>query len=301
MLTVITFSIFVSVGLLAGSLLFLLLSRDKTVQEKVARLMPQEYVRPELLSAPKKWQLMLSNMGRRLRVKPTELLNYRQKTVAAGFKSQSVYIFLGSKIFLAFTLPALYLMLIALPQAKLRSLDLLLAAAFTMGGFLAPSLWLDRRSTFRKEEIFHSLPDVLDLLTVCVEAGLSLDAALVRATETFQKKKDPLILEMTTTTLEIRAGKPRAEALKALAERTMVEDLKSLVMMLVQTEKFGTSLGRTLRTFSDSLRVKRRQLAEEKAAKTGIKMLFPLTFCIFPSLLVVMLVPAFFRIYGIFK
>ncbi len=101
--------------------------------------------------------------------------------------------------------------------------------------------------------------------------------------------------------MEIRAGKLRSEALRGLAERTMVDDIKAFVSMLVQTEKFGTSLGKTLRTYSDSLRMKRRQLAEERAAKTAIKMLFPLTFCIFPALLVVMLVPAFFSIFSMFN
>ena len=150
-------------------------------------------------------------------------------------------------------------------------------------------------------EIFHALPDLLDLLTVCVEAGLSLDAALVKATENYDDRKNPLIKEISTVTLEVRAGKARSEALKGLAERTMVEDIKSFVSMLVQTEKFGTSLGKTLRTYSDSLRMKRKQLAEERAAKTAAKMLIPLTFCVFPALLVVMLTPAFFKIYAMFR
>ena len=129
------------------------------------------------------------------------------------------------------------------------------------------------------------MPDVLDLLTVCVEAGLSLDAGFIKTVDNFQKKRDPLIQEINTVTLEVRAGKP-VRCLKSLAERTMVDDIKSFVAMLVQTEKFGTSLGKTLRTYSESLRTKRKQLAEERAAKTAIKMLFPLTFFVFPAILV---------------
>ena len=169
---------------------------------------------------------------------------------------------------------------------------------FAVIGFLLPTFWLRRRVERRKTEIFHMLPDVLDLLTVSVEAGLNLDAALIKTTENIEHKGNPLIEEIQTVILQIRAGTPRAEALKSLASRTMVEDISSFVAMLVQTEKFGTSLGKTLRIYSDSLRMKRKQLAEEAAAKTSIKMLFPLTIFIFPSLLVVMLVPAFFKIIG---
>ena len=301
MLTLITVSIFASVALLSGAILYPLLSRRDAVRERVARLIQQEKEQPVLVPTRNKWQIFLADMGGKLRMKPADLRSYREMITASGFRSESVYIFLGSKLFLATTLPAAYLFLFALPHGKLTSsISILVAVALAISGYLLPTFWLSHQAEKRKTEIFHSLPDVLDLLTVCVEAGLSLDAALIKTAENYQHRHDPLIKEINTVTLEIRAGKARSEALRGLAERTMVEDIKSFVSMLVQTEKFGTSLGKTLRTYSDSLRMKRKQLAEERAAKTAVKMLIPLTFCVFPALLVVMLVPAFFKIYAMF-
>lgn len=301
MLTLITVSIFVSVALLIGALLYPLLSRQDAVRDRVARLMPQQSEQAVLVPTRNKWQIFLADMGGKLRVKPTELRAYREMITSSGFRTESVYIFLGSKLLLTAALPATYMFLYALPHGKVVSNNtILVMVACAISGYLLPTFWLSRRAENRKTEIFHALPDVLDLLTVCVEAGLSLDAALIKTAENIQQKDNPLIKEINTVTMEVRAGKARSEALKALAERTMVDDIKSFVSMLVQTEKFGTSLGKTLRTYSDSLRMKRKQLAEERAAKTSVKMLIPLTFCVFPALLVVMLVPAFFKIYAMF-
>lgn len=302
MLTLITVSIFASVALLSGAILYPVLSRRDAVRERVARLMPQQPEQAMLVPVRNKWQLFLADMGGKLKTKPADLRIYREMITSSGFRAENVYIFLGSKLVLAAILPAAYLVLYALPHGKMaNNSSMLVTVAFAISGYLLPTFWLSRRAENRKTEIFHALPDVLDLLTVCVEAGLSLDAALIKTIENFQNRNNPLIQEINTVTLEIRAGRARAEALKGLAERTMVEDIKSFVSMLVQTEKFGTSLGKTLRIYSDSLRMKRKQLAEERAAKTAVKMLLPLTFCIFPALLVVMLAPAFFKIYSMFN
>lgn len=302
MLTLITVSIFASVALLTGALLYPLLSRQDAVRERVAKLIQPEKEQAVLVPVRKKWQIFCADLGSKLRVNAADLNTYREMVTSSGFRRESVFVFLGCKLFLAMALPAAYLILLALPHGKLTSgTSILIAMALAISGYLLPTFWLSRRAENRKTEIFHSLPDVLDLLTVCVEAGLSLDAALIKTAENFQHKDDPLIKEINTVTMEVRAGKARSEALRGLAERTMVDDIKSFVTMLVQTEKFGTSLGKTLRTYSDSLRMKRKQLAEEKAAKTAVKMLIPLTFCVFPALLVVMLAPAFFKIYAMFK
>lgn len=302
MLTLIIVSIFASVALLSGAVLYPFLSKRDVVRERVAKLMSVEEEQPKLVRTPNKWQRLLSEMGGMLRMKPAVLRTYREMITASGFRSDSVYIFLGCKLLLAAALPAICLTLFALPQGKITSsMSMLMVVACAIGGYILPTFWLRRQAEHRKMEIFHTLPDVLDLLTICVEAGLSLNAALIKTTENFEHKNNPLIKEINTVTQEIRFGKPRAEALKGLAERTMVDDLKAFVTMLVQTEKFGTSLGRTLRTYSDSLRMKRRQLAEERAAKTAIKMLFPLTIFIFPALLVVMLLPALFKMAAMFS
>lgn len=302
MLTLTIISIFAGTALLTGALLYPLMSRRDAVRDRVARLMPQQSEQLELVPTRNKWQIFLADIGGKLQTKPADLRTYREMITSSGFKTESVYIFLGSKLLLAAALPAIYLTLFALPHGKMASSSsILVTVACAISGYLLPTFWLSRRAENRKIEIFHALPDVIDLLTVCVEAGLSLDAALVKTTDNFQHKNNPLIKEINKVTLEIRAGKARSEALKGLAERTMVDDIKAFVSMLVQTEKFGTSLGKTLRVYSDSLRMKRKQLAEERAAKTSVKMLLPLTFCVFPALLVVMLVPAFFKIYAMFN
>ena len=301
MLTLIIVSIFASVALISGAVLYPLLSRRDIVRERVAKLMSYEEEQPKLVPEPTKWQRLLSKMGGKLRMNPADLSTYRGMLTASGFRSDSVYIFLGCKLLLAAALPAGYLVLFALPQGKVTGSSLTVAVAFAISGYLLPTFWLRRRAELRKIEIFHSLPDILDLLTISVEAGLSLNAALIKTADNYQDENNPLIKEINTVTQEIRVGKPRAEALKSLAERTMVDDIKAFVAMLVQTEKFGTSLGRTLRTYSDSLRMKRKQLAEERAAKTSTKMLVPLILFVFPALMVVILGPAFFKISVMFK
>lgn len=299
-ITIIMIVIFLSVTALTSALLYPYLSRREAVKERVARLV-QEEEKPELVPVRSKTQLMLAELGGKVRIKAGDLRTYRNLITSAGFRRESVYIFMGSKLFLAIALPAAYLTLYALPHGRAGRIPMLISLGLAITGYLLPTFWLTRRSEARKTEIFHALPDVLDLLTVCVEAGLSLDAALVRTADNFQDKNNPLIKEINTVTLEVRAGRPRFVALRGMAERTTVEDINAFVSMMVQTEKFGTSMGKTLRSYSDSLRTKRKQLAEERAAKTGVKMLIPLTFCVFPGLMVVMLAPAFFRIHSMFK
>jgi len=161
-----------------------------------------------------------------------------------------------------------------------------------MIGFLLPGVVLGRLIERRRQAISNGLPDVLDLLIVCLEAGCSLDQAIVRATEELSLAHPALSDELKMLTTETRAGKPRIEAFKNLEARTKNEDVKSLVAMLVQTDRFGTSVSQALRTFAEVSRTKRRQRAEERAAKIGVKMVFPLVLCLFPALYVVTLGPA---------
>jgi tight adherence protein C len=148
--------------------------------------------------------------------------------------------------------------------------------------------------------MFVGLPDGLDMLVVCVEAGMGLDAAINRVGEEMKASNKVLSDELKLVTLELRAGKHRQEALRNLAQRTDLEDLSSLVSLLVQTDKFGTSIAQALRVYSDSMRTKRYQRAEEIAAKIAVKLTFPLILFIFPSLFVVILGPAMIRIYRTF-
>ena len=173
---------------------------------------------------------------------------------------------------------------------------LLVAAA---AGYYLPNQLLRVRVKQRQREIFESFPDALDLMTVCVEAGLAIDAALGRVAQEISLRSAVLSEELKLVTLELRAGNPKDRALRNLALRTGVDDVDALVAMLIQAERFGTSVADSLRVQSETLRTKRRQRAEEAAAKIALKLLFPLIFFIFPSLLVVLMGPAFIQIYRV--
>jgi tight adherence protein C len=163
-------------------------------------------------------------------------------------------------------------------------------------GFMAPDFWLTAASKRRRERIRRSIPDAVDLLVICVDAGLGLDQALLRVGEELDISHPEINQEFNRINLEQRAGTPRIEAWKGLAERTRIEEFSAFVTMLTQTDRFGTPILKALVTFSEDLRLKRRQHAEEAAAKTKIKILFPLVLCIFPCIFIVLLAPAILSI-----
>lgn len=295
MLTLTIISVFLFTAVSCGGILYFVLNRRTPLQERLERMMPKQAVQDtELLVGRKtRLQAFLDRVGGYARPTGKDKAKYTSYLVAAGFRKESLPIFMGSKLALTLALPILFLLLYALPKGvMLHSQMLMYALILAIAGFLAPSLWLQHRVSKRCTEIFHSLPDVLDLLTVCVEAGIGIDAALIKTSEAPQFNGNPLAEELKIAGMETRAGKHRAEALKSMADRTMVDDLKSFVTMLTQSERFGTSLAQALRVHSDALRTKRRQLAEEAAAKTSIKMLFPLVIFVFPALMVIMIGPA---------
>jgi tight adherence protein C len=168
-------------------------------------------------------------------------------------------------------------------------------------GYLIPDFWLGRQIKKRQAKIRRGLPDVLDLLVICIEAGLSMDQATKRTTEELMRAQPAICDELNIVVLEQRAGRPRSECWKHLAERTDVDVLRNLVTVLVQSEQFGTSIAKTLRVHSDTLRTQRIQKVEEMAAKTTVKMVFPLVLFIFPSLFLVVLGPAMITMGDSFK
>lgn len=174
---------------------------------------------------------------------------------------------------------------------------LIFAVIFALIAFYVPNLWLGRVMNARRREIQNGLPDAIDLLIVCIESGSGLDQALNRVAEELVLPYPALARELEMISSETRAGKPRIEAFKNFALRTKVDDVRSLVAMLVQTDRFGTSLGLALRTHAETSRTKRRQRAEEKAAKLGVKLLFPLIFCLFPAFYLVVLGPSMLQIF----
>ena len=174
----------------------------------------------------------------------------------------------------------------------------LIAAAI---GYLLPGMLLSRKIEQRQREIREGLPDALDLFIVCVEAGCGLDQAIVKASDELGLTYPALAHELRAITTEIRAGKPRIEAFRNFAARTKVDDVQSLVALLVQTDKFGTSLAQALRTHADTSRTKRRQNAEERAGKLGVKLVFPLVLFLFPALYIVILGPAVITFLRVFR
>ena len=177
---------------------------------------------------------------------------------------------------------------------------LLIAGFLAVLGYLAPGLVLSRKIEGRKRELQNGLPDALDLLIVCVESGSSLDQAVLKTAQELGVSYPQLADEFETLNIEVRAGKPRIEAFRNLASRTGLDDMRSLVAMLVQTDRFGTSVAQALRTHAVTLRAKRRQRAEEKAAKIGVKMVFPLVFFLFPAFYAVTLGPAVIQFSRVF-
>lgn len=229
----------------------------------------------------------LKRLGNAVPHSPNEMGKLQLRLVRAGFRSHdAVIVFFGVRIGVALLLFGVF----GSPLLMRPNLGYALAAAGV--GYLLPSMALGRLERRRQHRIRMGLPDALDLLVVSVEAGLGLDQAIQRVGEEIAFAHRELSDELRLVNLELRAGKGRTDALRALAERTGVDDLSSLVAMLVQTDRFGTSVAQSLRVHADTMRTKRRQRAEEAAAKTGVKMVFPLVFCIFPAIWVVTIGPA---------
>ena len=215
-----------------------------------------------------------------------------QSLQMAGYRGESaVKMFYGSKV-----LTPLLLCVLVLVTGLGKYAGFFVYIIALGVGFLAPDFWLGRQITNRQSKIRRGLPDVLDLLVICIEEGLSLDQGTARTAQELKLAQPELCDELGIVVLEQRAGRPRGEAWKHLAERTGVDSVRNLVSMLIQADQFGTSIAKTLRIHSDTLRTQRVQAVEEAAARTTIKLLFPLVLFIFPSLFVVTLGPAFISI-----
>ena len=224
----------------------------------------------------------------------------KQRLALAGYYHESAFfIYWGARLLLVIGLPLAALLVLPAPEQMWVHpgwIVLLMAGL----GFVGPDLFLRRKRKRRQDQIFRSLPDALDLLVVCLEAGLGLDAALHKVSEEFGLSNPELCDELRLTCAAIRLGKPRNEALHDLGERTGVVDLKALSAVLIQSDRFGTSSAEALRVHAQDMRTRRRQRAEEMAAKTTVKLIFPLVGFIFPSIFVVLGGPAVIRIMDTF-
>jgi len=247
------------------------------------------------------FEKMVRTFGDRVtRADDTKRKSVRLQLLRAGYRHpDAVSLYFGLRAVLAIGLPAALVLLAPLSSEPAPKI-LLGLIGVGMLGWLIPKLYIVRRARRRQRSVQKALPDTLDLLTTCVEAGLGLNQALVRVAEDVLPLSRDMSDELTITNLEIRAGSSRSEALRNLSARTGLSDVSSLTAMLVQTDRFGTSIAQALRVHADTMRDKRRQRAEEAAAKTSIKLLFPLVLFVFPAIFVVILGPAVFHVAEIF-
>ena len=218
----------------------------------------------------------------------------------AGLRSEyAVAAFWGVKCLLTFLLPLGFILLhLVAFKVMTPSAALYICMLLAFSGFYLPNLWLRNKVSKRKVAFFKGLPDAIDLLVICVEAGIGLNAGVNHVAQELRLAHPDLSDEFNLFTQEMRAGKPRKDALKSLALRTGLEEMDNFATMLTQAEKFGTSVGRTLRVFSDGFRTKRFQMAEEIAAKLPVKITFPCILFIFPSLFAVIAGPAAIQVYN---
>ena len=307
MIFLISLIIFLAMALMGFALYWWLEARRESLTERL-----QEAVSKESGTSTEGWldaaRTRVGSFKERFSAKPTgeiellEMLSGKELTGPrlllnqAGYRGTGAYrTYLGIRFALPVAMVALAILYVKGIGLN-NQLTFLLLFVCGVIGFLLPNFALRRKISKRQEEITDSLPDALDLLVVCVEAGLGLNAAFIKITEEFQLSSPSLSEEFDIVNREMVAGKPRQEALRALSDRTGVEDVKSLTAMLIQTEKLGTSLSQSLRVHSDSLRTRRRQRAEEAAAKTTIKLVFPLVFLMFPALFIVILGPGVIQV-----
>ncbi len=238
-------------------------------------------------------------LGSLLRPKEGDISHLRQTLLKAGYRVRNTpVLFFGIKLFLAISLSISFSLIKLTSGIIISSITFLfISILLAIIGFYLPNLWVKFKISHRKEKIQQGLPDALDLMVVCVEAGTGLDAAINRVGEEMRLSNKLLSEEFRLMAMELRAGKDRREALRNLATRVDSEDVKNLVTLLIQTEKFGTSLTQALRIHSDFMRTKRFQKAEEIAAKLPVKLIFPLVLFIFPSLFLTILGPAAIRLF----
>jgi len=242
---------------------------------------------------------LLERLGQANRPKDNAKQSQLRKTlVTAGYRGPRASVtFMGSKLFLAMLFALLVFLFGEEISKKLPGNGyLFLIVACAVGGFYAPQLWLSWARDKRKGKLVVGFPDALDLMVVCVEAGLGLDHAIARVGEEIKIGHPDLGEEFQIVSLELRAGFTREQALRNLAERADLEEIRSLIALLIQTDRFGTSVGQALRVHSESMRVTRRIKAEELAAKLPVKLLLPLIVFIFPSLLIVIIGPGAIRL-----
>jgi tight adherence protein C len=286
MTLVLVILIFVTVALTIFSFGAAAYAPSSVLGSRLRALGTQRAARPEKPPMRERLEQALDPLSKALPMSPGEVSRTRAWLIQAGYRDpRHLTVYIGSRV-----LTALVGFAVVVAASGFTSLTLLVGVPAL--GFFLPRFVLKRLIRDRQQRIRLALPDALDLTVICVEAGLALDQAMLRVGEDLHHAHPDLSDEFHLVNLEMRAGKPRAEALRNLAARTGVDDLRALVATLIQTDRFGTSVAQALRVHSDSLRTERRQRAEEQAAKTTIKMVVPLVIFVLPSIIFVTLGPA---------
>lgn len=288
---------FFAVVVIMGMLVYALSPGELPIAERLSKLWQPLASQRKTTFREKQTQKatrVLTDVGKLLPTGSTkDLSTTKLMLVRAGYRRpEAVMALRGAKILLPIILTAIVYF------TGFYTVNPMFVLIFSvLGGYLLPDLWLSRRVKRRQTILRKALPDALDLLVVCIEAGLGLDQAFMRVSQELRITHPELCGELDLVNAQIRIGRSRIEALRELSSRTGVDDIKALVAMLIQTDRFGTSVAQSLRVHADDMRMKRRQRAEEMAAKTTVKMVPPLVFFIFPALFVVILGPAMITIY----
>ena len=308
MLLVITLSTFICISLIMMGAYWLLYRPQSASTERLKRLgerAPGPITGPVSLEenrqASELAERLASPLNRLLPPSAAEAKKLQKQLMQAGFRSPGAPVmYRAVQLFSLAGFPALVALLCAVLARPLNSAVLYILFAFVIGFFL-PRYGLNRMIRSRQQLVRWGLADALDLMVISIEAGLGLNAAMVKVSTELREVHPDICDEFEMANLEMRVGRDREEALRNLAERTGVDDLRSLVAMLIQTDKFGTSIAKAIRAFSDSLRTKRRQRAEQAAQKAAVKLLLPLACFLFPTLFIAILGPAALQLIDTFS
>ena len=287
-------AVFATVALLSGSVVSLALARNAPERKRLRKLTAPKATskRAETLQLAEGPSPALARLWNLLPASPTDLSRLRRRLAAAGYFDDSAAIWYSvARISAPVVFGAAPLLVVGVRAGWLAAL------ACGAVGLVVPDMVLSQKTVAYRKSIEDGLPDALDLIVVCVEAGASLDQAIIKASNELVIALPAIAHELKTVATEIKAGKPRMEAFQNLAKRTGVADVKAMVGMLVQTDRFGTSIAQSLRTHAETSRAKRRQRAEERAGQVGVKLVFPLVLFVMPALYVVCLGPVIVAIY----
>jgi tight adherence protein C len=290
LVTLLVFVLITAIGILLGLQLW---ARPKAAIDRVTATVegPAAVGHPSLA-----WRELVRKLGNLVPSAPKDSSVMVRRLMRAGFRGPNALKMLyGAKAILAVVLPLAAVLAAAKSDTNPGNKILFVVASFAVG-FFGPNEYVRHAARKRQKRIRRGLPNALDLMVVCVESGLGLDQAIMQVAKELQFAHREISDEFSLMNLEMKAGKRRADALRNLADRTGVEEVKKLVAVLVQADRFGTSVAQSLRGHSEYMRVQTRQQAEEKAAKLGVKLVFPIFFCILPSLFVVTVGPVVVRI-----